>query len=98
MPGINLKDHVQWRTTQGDPHEVNGALITPVTQALVIRTPVWGFVWNRPVAVLVEQDGETRRLPIVDPTRVALIAIGAGVAAGLIAASIARSGRARRAA
>ena len=30
MPGINLKDHVQWRNVQGDSHEVNGALITPV--------------------------------------------------------------------
>jgi hypothetical protein len=28
------------------------------------------LVWNRPTAVLAEQDGQTRRIPIVDVTRI----------------------------
>lgn len=37
-------------------------------QALQLHWPGGGFVWNRPVAVLVEGETETR-LPIVDVTR-----------------------------
>jgi hypothetical protein len=32
-------------------------------------------VWNRPVAVVVEQEGQIERLPIVDVTRVAQISL-----------------------
>jgi hypothetical protein len=32
-------------------------------------------VWNRPVAVLVDRDGQERRVPIVDVTRVAQLVL-----------------------
>jgi hypothetical protein len=55
--------------------------VTPRSQALVVRWPGGGLVWNRPVAVVVEQNGQVKRLPIGDVTR--------GVQAGLLALGLA---------
>ena len=59
----------QFNTIQGNPIILGDRTITPQSQALKIRLGKWGIVWNRPVAVLVEQDGEIHRLPVVDITR-----------------------------
>lgn len=49
---------------------MRGAIsVTPQSQALIIRWPFGRWVWNRPVAVLVEKNGGTQRIPIVDVTR-----------------------------
>lgn len=61
--------NVQFTTIQGAPIQVGDRLITPQSQALKIRFSRWGFVWNRPVAILVEQDGNVQRVPVVDITR-----------------------------
>ncbi len=66
-----LKDMVQWRTFSGDQVTIGDVTVTPQSRALTIRWPNGGFVWNRPVAVLVERDGSTERVPIVDVTLVA---------------------------
>ncbi len=60
---------VQFKTLQGNPIQVGDRLITPQSQALKIRFSRWGFVWNRPVAILVEQEGNVKRIPVVDITR-----------------------------
>ena len=65
-----LKDTVQWQTVLGDPVTVGKVTVTPQSQALSVRWPNGGFVWNRPIAVLVDQGGETERMRIVDVTRV----------------------------
>ena len=66
-----LKDIIQWQTVSGDPVTVGGVSVTLQSQALVLRWP-FGFVWNRPVAVLVEQNEPRRveRVPVVDVTRI----------------------------
>jgi hypothetical protein len=46
-----------------------------VARRLLLRWTHGGFVWQYPVAVLVEQEGEERRLPIPDPTRMAWYAL-----------------------
>jgi hypothetical protein len=90
------QDWVQWRTGAGDSIRVGDSTVTPLAQALVVRLP-WqagsgrrggAFVWNRPVAVLVERAGQSQRLPIVDVTRIVvwslmggLLLVGAGLAA-----------------
>jgi hypothetical protein len=53
---------------------VNGRTITPQSQLLQIRLPFGGFVWHRPVGVLVDEgDGRpTQTIPIPDITRRAL--------------------------
>jgi len=48
--------------------------LTPQAQVLTLRWPGGGWVWNRPVAVLVERGGSVERVPIVDVTR--LVQIG----------------------
>jgi hypothetical protein len=70
-----LKDYVQYQLETGSPTTVGEATLTPQSQVLTVRWPNGGWVWNRPVAVLVEQDGESERLPIVDVTRMAQIGL-----------------------
>jgi len=67
-----LNDMIQWRTVSGNPVTVGNVVVTPQSQALTVRWPVGGFVWNRPVAVLVEQSMTRRveRIPVVDVTRI----------------------------
>lgn len=59
---------VQWRVRSGDRITVDGVAVTPQSRALTVRWSNGGLVWNRPVAVLVQQDGRTKRVPIVDVT------------------------------
>ncbi len=84
-------DWVELKTGEGSPVRVGDTTVTPVSQALVLRTPWLGrggsgaaatFVWNRPVAVLVERAGRVERRPIVDVTRILVWTI---LAAGLLA-------------
>ncbi|MBS1251544.1 MAG: hypothetical protein MAG451_00577 [Anaerolineales bacterium] len=66
-----LGEIFQRRTTSGEPLTIGDVTITPQSRVLVIRWPYGGFVWNRPVSVLVERDGHTEQVPIVDLTRAA---------------------------
>lgn len=93
------QDWVQWRTAAGNAIRVGDTMVTPLAQALVVRPPWqagsdrWGgaFVWNRPVAVVVERAGQSERLPIVDVTRIVVWSLMAGIT--LVSASLALSGR-----
>ena len=67
--------------TAAEPVTVGGVTVTPMAWTLVVRAPWGALVWNRPAAVLVERDGQVRRIPIVDVTRFAQ--------AGLIGAALA---------
>jgi hypothetical protein len=66
-----LGDVITLDNRSGEAVTAAGYTITPQSQALTIRFPYGGFVWNRPVAVSVEQAGRTNRIPIVDVTRIA---------------------------
>ena len=72
---MSLKDSVTYELVTGEPMTVDDATLTPETRVLSVRWPNGGWVWNRPVAVVVEQDGQTERIPIVDVTRVAQISL-----------------------
>ena len=72
---FKLKEMLQWQTLSGDRVTVGDVSLTPQSQALTIRWPWGGLVWNRPVAVLVERDGQTERIPIVDVTRMAQLGL-----------------------
>ena len=67
---MRLKGLIQVQTVSGQPVTVDSLTVTPQSQALIVRLPIGGFVWNRPAAVLVEQNGTAQRLPIVDITRI----------------------------
>ena len=70
-----LKDVVQWQTTSGKEVTIGDVTLTSQSQALTLRWPKGGLVWNRPVAVLVEQGGQTERVPVVDVTRIAQLTL-----------------------
>ena len=94
----SLNDVFQRQNHLGDPVTVGDVTITPQSQALTLRWPHGGWTWQRPVAVLVARDGETKRIPIVDVTRMAqLVLLGlSGVLGVLTAASALRERRKRR--
>ncbi len=65
-----LKAMVHLQTIAGQPVTVGHDTITPQAQVLTLRTPIGGFVWNRPVAVLVERAERIERHRIRDITRI----------------------------
>jgi hypothetical protein len=70
------RDAVGWQTYTGDPITAGDVTLRPQSQALIIQVGKgFSFIWNRPVAVLVERGAETERIPIIDVTRVAQFAM-----------------------
>lgn len=95
-----FKDAFQYQTLLGDPITIGDVTITPQSQALTIRWPRGGWVWNRPVGVLVERDGQTERIPIVDVTRVAqwaMLGVSALCSIAIVGQFLTHSARKRRA-
>lgn len=69
------KGRIKWQKVSGEAVTVGDVSATPQSQALSVRWPHGGWVWNRPVALLVERNGKRERIPIVDVTRVAQLAL-----------------------
>ena len=81
-----LKEMIKWQMVTGQPVAVGGVILTPQSQALTVRWPNGGLVWNRPVAILIERDQHTERIPIVDVTRMVQVGLlGFGLAFGIMA-------------
>jgi hypothetical protein len=76
---------IVWREVAGEPVLAHRLKVTPLSCALSVRLPGGAFVWHRPVALLVEGDGETTRLPIRDPSRRVQVALALSGLALLIA-------------
>ena len=70
-----LREMVQLETHCGETIVASGVRVTPQSRALTVTWPGGGWVWNRPVALQVEQDGEVQQIPIVDVTRWSQIAL-----------------------
>jgi len=70
---IRLKDHFRVQTGVGPPVTVGDITVTPQFEAVIVRLASSGFIWNRPTAILVEQNGHITRLPIRDITRILLL-------------------------
>jgi hypothetical protein len=88
----SVLDAVGAREASAEPVTAHGITVTPRSRALVVRSAKGGLVWNRPTAVLVERDGQVRRIPIRDLTRILQV--------GLLAVTVLAAGasllRARR--
>jgi hypothetical protein len=75
----------QVKTINGESVTAGETTVTPQAQAVSLQLPFWGFVWNRPTAVLVEENGRTERIPIIDMTRLAILAAaGLGTAVAVL--------------
>ena len=64
-----LGNLIRWQRSQGTPVEIGDLTVIPEARSLIVRWPDGGYVWNRPVALIVNRNGKMRRLPIVDVTR-----------------------------
>lgn len=84
---------MELKTRSGKPIKRGAITVTPEAQALLVRLPFWGFVWNRPVSVVIEENGRRERLEIHDQTRAAVLTMasaGIVVSAAVILAGLLR--------
>ena len=63
------KEMVRQQTCSGKATTVGDITVTPQSQAVTVRWPSGGLVWNRPVAVVVERAGIRERIRVVNVTR-----------------------------
>lgn len=71
----------------GTPTTAGDVTVTPIAKSFVLRWPRGGAVWSGPSRVLVERDGRTEHIPIVNINRRILWSIRAGAFA-LVACGI----------
>ena len=81
-----LKAMLRWYSQDAEPIDAHGVRVTPRSQVLEVHAGPATFVWQRPVAVRVERDGQVTQTPIVDVTRIAQIALLALVVLAALAA------------
>ena len=90
-------DIVRLESIEGPPIASPFGTVTPEARALVVRFPFGGYVWTKPVAVRIEREGVTERIPIPDPTRQAQIGLIALIAlVFVLSAVIASKGKGSR--
>jgi hypothetical protein len=75
-------------THSGPPMDIPHGQVYLRSQFVQFRFPVirGGLIWNRPASVVVRSlNGQETSLPIVDVTRIALVALtGLGLATGIV--------------
>ncbi|HMA36436.1 MAG TPA: hypothetical protein VKY74_18410 [Chloroflexia bacterium] len=82
------------QTIAGPPVVAGPQTITPLARVVLVRLPRGGFVWNRPLAVLVRENGRVTRIPIRDVTYYGQLALlGATVALWIAARRVAARGK-----
>jgi hypothetical protein len=57
---------IERRESAGTPVRVGDATLTPVARSFIFRWPRGGGVWSGPAAIIVEREGRTDRIPIVN--------------------------------
>lgn len=72
---MSLRDRVRIQTLAGETVRAHGYSVTPEAWSLQMRWPWGGLVWNRPVAVIVDDGEKEERIPIVDVTRITQISL-----------------------
>ena len=92
----DLSGIFQLETHSGEPVALGDVRLTPQSQALTMRWPLGGFVWNRPVAVLAQRGDDIERIPIVDVTLVAQVALFALAAAFAVTSLVLSTAKRRK--
>ena len=72
---VKLKNIVSQQTLTGEKTTIGQISVTPQSQVLLIRWPYGGLIWNRPQAILVEQDGQMERIRIMNMTRMSQLGL-----------------------
>jgi hypothetical protein len=90
---MRVKDMIGWQTHTGASVMVRDIRLDPQSQALVVRWPNGGWVWNRPVAVLVHRGEQAERIPISDVTRITQLGLlGLGAVFGMVTLALSTRG------
>lgn len=90
---MRLGRMLECKQSSGTPTTAGDATITPLARSLILRWPRGGVVWSGPSAVVVEREGTTEHIPIVNVNRRILWSMRA--AAGALTASWILHGRRR---
>ncbi len=77
---VGQKPTIDWQRHRGETIAAGDVRVTPESQALTVRWPQGGLVWNRPVAIWIHRDGEQERIPILNITRAIVWGLYATVA------------------
>jgi len=96
MIGNAVRIHLE--TESAAPISVGGVTVTPWSQALILSFPFGQLVWNRPTEVVVERNGRTEHIRVVDVSCIFTLGLYAFVAALSVAIAIGGARRARKAA
>lgn len=72
---VTFKNIFSKQTLTGEKRTVGEISVIPQSQLLMVRWPYGGLIWNRPQAILVEQDGQMERIRIVNLTRMSQLAL-----------------------
>lgn len=72
---------IEWGHSTGSPTTIGNATVTPVARSVIARWPGGGAVWSGPAAVIVEREGTTDRIPIVNVNRGILWGLRVGAVA-----------------
>jgi hypothetical protein len=86
---------MHWGTVDGTPLTRGDLTLTPRSRVLSARVRSVGLTWCMPDSVLVERPDSVERLPVVDVTRLAQLAVW-GLTAVAAAAFVIRETRERR--
>jgi len=89
MMASGVRIHVE--TESAAPISVGGVTVTPRSQAVILSFPFGQLVWNRPTEVVIERNGRTERIRVVDISRTfqlgvyaLVVALGVAIAMGFI--------------
>ena len=79
---------------QGQPVHRGDVTVIPISKSLTVQLPFLGFVWNRPVAILIEEGETSQELPIIDVTFLAQLTFAPiSLAAAVLALVFSRAGK-----
>ena len=88
--------YLQYSTAYGQSVERGNVVVTPISGALRLNLPFLNFVWNRPVAVMVEEGDSSKKLPIIDVTMLSQIFLfGIGLTAAMLTILVTRTNKTR---
>lgn len=84
---------IELSNSTGSPATAGDTTITPLARSVMVRWRGGGAVWSGPAAIIVERNGRTERIPIVNVNRRILWGLRLGAAVALIAIWIAHDRR-----
>jgi len=83
MGQIAARPRIERREVRGEPLTLSGRRITPIKRVVHIAWPGGAWLWQRPIAVEIQEGESLRRMPVHNITRRAII--GLALSAALVA-------------